>query len=144
MCIAEALFRYRKHPRGQSMLDSTQGHRTEMIRRMISHHRVLLHSTLLETGSSGISVSDDDLYEMLEAAARLDRIEGSGSWRTLCRLVRGCATASARAHGDPRDRLALVKRSWAYRLLRAVKRSGIYNRFARGKYGPDFVNPFLD
>lgn len=143
-CIAEPLFMYRKHPGGQSMLDNTLRHRAEMVRRMIGHHRTLLTSLLCGEQASEHEISDDDLYEMLEAMRRLDRLERSHSWRMLSRLVPGSPAVAPAGSSDPRKRLATITQSWGYRLLKTVKRSKAYNRYARARYGPDFVNPFLD
>ena len=181
-CVPEPLFMYRKHPRGQSMLDQTQGHRAEMVRQIVSHHRDLF-AALLEVsladkdsmffaahmeawrlreatgrsaGPAAITTLDDELYQSIQAQAQLDYLENSGSWRAIQRfrksrpyrlfasIVHGPAADADYRSPDPRQRLEAIKQSRFYRLLRAVKRSGIYNRYARRKYGPEFVNPFLD
>ena len=181
-CCPEPLFMYRKHPRGQSMLDSTQTHRAEMVRRIVSHHRDLFASMLdvslsdkdamffqahmdawrmREAGGGAdrtreISTTDDALYQSLQAQAQLDYLENSGSWQMIQRFRRSAPwqAVSRLLHGpqadtidqitDPRKRLTAIKRSRFYRLLRMIKRSRVYNQYARRKYGPDFVNPFLD
>jgi glycosyltransferase involved in cell wall biosynthesis len=112
-CVPEPLFLYRKHPRGQSMLDETQKHRAEMIRAMIEHHRPLFASMLamsmsdkdamffrahmeawqLRQGGTGpadaaqaAGTLDPAIYDTLMAQAELDYIESSGSWRRIQRI----------------------------------------------------------
>ncbi len=150
-CVAEPLFLYRKHAGGTSMLDKTQAHRDEMIRRIIVHHRNLMASMLGLTGPD-----EEAIYQTLRALARLDDLENMVSWRVLkrlrfyrpCRALRriigGRQADAGTASSDPRERLAAIERSGIYRILRAFKRSALYNRYARLRYGPDFVNPFLD
>jgi glycosyltransferase involved in cell wall biosynthesis len=113
-CIAEPLFFYRKHPRGQSMLDKTQKHRAEMVHKMIEHHRSLF-ATMLEVSLTDkdsmffqahmqaaylreavakhdVAVSaqpvEDELYQALMAQAQLDHIENSNTWRFVQRIKR--------------------------------------------------------
>lgn len=151
-CVAEPWFLYRKHARGTSMLDKTRAHRDEMIRRIIAHHRDLMASML------GLSGPDDEeaIYQTLRALARLDYLENAGSWRglqqmrlgrrfrVLRRMIGGRQADADTVLTDPRERLAAIERSKVYRILRVLKRSAVYNRYARLRYGPDFVNPFLD
>lgn len=112
-CVPEPLFEYRKHA-GGSMLDRTQQHRAEMIRRMIEHHRSLfalslevslarkdsmffeahmdavrLRESIVRRGEAAPrSTVDDALYQSLLARAELDYIENSRLWRWARRVGR--------------------------------------------------------
>ena len=114
-CVPRPLFEYRKHA-GGSMLSETQKRRSEMVRKMIEHHRTLFAATLeismagkdrlffqahtdawrlreqLAVGGVAPTVSastvDDELYQRLLARAELDHIENSRLWRMMLRMKR--------------------------------------------------------
>ncbi|RMF77323.1 MAG: hypothetical protein D6744_11485, partial [Planctomycetota bacterium] len=110
------LFWYRKHA-GGSMLSETQKRRSEMVRKMIEHHRTLFAATLEismagkdrlffqahtdawrlreQLAASGAvapeattTTVDDELYQRLLARAELDHIENSRLWRLMLRIKR--------------------------------------------------------
>lgn len=108
--VPEPLFLYRKHADG-SMLSHTQQHRSEMMHKMIEHHRSLF-ATMLESslvgkdtmffdahmrGAAPAAASnagttpgpqDDEIYQKIRAQAELDYIENSRFWKTLQRMKR--------------------------------------------------------
>ncbi|GMU81256.1 MAG: hypothetical protein AMXMBFR47_11270 [Planctomycetota bacterium] len=112
----ERLFHYRKHA-GGSMLSQTQQRRSEMIHKMIEHHRAL-YSSMIESsltekdrmfyqahveawklresffaaggggGERPAGTTEDALYQRLLAEAELNHIENSRTWRSVQRLKR--------------------------------------------------------
>lgn len=143
--VPEALFSYRRHP-GGSMLDRTLDRREEMVRTMLRHHCDLFARYLRwpEAGFTAAPDPEDELYERLQAAVELERVELSRSWRLLrrLRLAPGAAPMDAGAAG-PREHLGRVQSSLAWRALAAIKRTRVYQRYARRCHGPDFLGAEL-
>jgi hypothetical protein len=77
----------------------------------------------------------------------LAAIEQSFAWRTVTRLKNNPvydAVARARwgsqwkmldAKETPHERLARIKNSRSYRMIVAIKQTGVYKRYAKMKYG---------
>lgn len=127
-CVPEPLFFYRKHA-GGSMLSQTQKRRSEMVQRMIEHHRALFAQCLElslatkdrmffaahmdawrlreQLAAGGIAPQsattvDDEVYQALLAKAELDYIENSNFWRAFQKLKRNpLYRAAARVRFGP-------------------------------------------
>jgi glycosyltransferase involved in cell wall biosynthesis len=87
------------------------------------------------------SVAGDSLLERLRTQAALDEIESSRSWRAVQWLARRRWLRGAREAGSEQDagaRLARIQASPAYRWIQAVKRSALYRRWARRRFGSDW------
>lgn len=134
-CVPQPLFRYRKHP-GGSMLSRMADRRAEMVRRMVEHHPRLF-AAIAGPGRSSEPEELDPILGRLALEAELSHIENSRLWR-LVRSLR-LAPAEQSAATEPANRLARIKASIPYRMIRAFKRLPVYRWYARRRYGPDFT-----
>jgi glycosyltransferase involved in cell wall biosynthesis len=159
-CVAEPLFHYRKHPRGQSMLDSTQRHRADMVQQMVQHHRALFASMLevsisdkdamffeahmqafhlreaaAFTQNSG-AVGESEVYRNLVAQAQLDYIENSRSWQFVQRLKQNAAYRALARWRFGRDWRALAQSGSPVERLDRIRHSHAYRLIQATKKTP--------
>jgi glycosyltransferase involved in cell wall biosynthesis len=164
-CVPEALFEYRKHAGGSMLTSAQARRGEMVQRMVAHHRDLFARSlevSLADKDALFFAAQDDaarlrgmvvsgardaaarpehEVYDALLAKAELDYIENSRFWRTVTRL---------RAHGlgrlllgaerpvagaDPRERLARLKASRAYRLIQIIKHTPVYKWYGRRKYG---------
>ncbi|MBU0640348.1 MAG: glycosyltransferase family 2 protein [Planctomycetes bacterium] len=136
--VPARLLLYRQHEPGVSMRDRVKTRHEEMTRRMIAHHDGLYRALL------GLSdVAEEQIFDELMAAVELDHILRARLWRVLHPFARPdvCVdgpfadSAAGQTRPAPRQRLARVRASAAYRLIAALKRTRLHRWYARRKYG---------
>jgi hypothetical protein len=103
-----------------------------MLERMIAHHRDVFARFL------NVPARESEIREAQAALVRMYAIEDSRLWRWLGWTARPGEEAGLE---DPRRRLARIEAGRAYRLIRALKSTSVYRRYARRRYGPAFVDP---
>lgn len=125
--VPEALFDYRLHAPGVSMLSRARPHHDMLVRRIIAHHAPL-YRDVLDLGG----IDEEEIFDEVNAALQLDRIAAARSWRWLNRLTGG----SEFERGRPTQQLGRVQAGWPFKLIAAIKRFPLVEAYARWRY-PD-------
>jgi hypothetical protein len=133
-CIAEPLFRYRKHAAG-SMLSETQRRRPELIRRMIEHHRALFTLNM-----DGALCEKDTMFfrshmEAWEARVELGRVLGGGEASQLNGTSGHSSGAVPEIVVRAREELESILGSRAWRAMARAKANPVYRALARARWG---------